>query len=151
MMNSPYRGLNPYEEEDKDNFFGRTADIRILSDKIRARKLTLLFAASGVGKSSLLQAGVMPELKRPTRKHYKPLDVIYYRNWVLSQQETFFDEAIKSLKAQGKLSPDYKLNNTHSLTGFLQFCTLFSSNPLVIILDQFEEIEDLTKNNVKVL
>jgi len=79
-MNSPYKGLNPYEERDKDNFFGRTADIRILSDKIRARKLTFLFAASGVGKSSLLQAGVMPELKNPTRKHYKPLNVIYYND-----------------------------------------------------------------------
>jgi len=65
LFQQPYKGLTPYEERDKDNFFGRAEDIRILVDKIRARKLTFLFAASGVGKSSLLQAGVIPELKQP--------------------------------------------------------------------------------------
>lgn len=59
----PYKGLRPYEEEDRDNFFGRDEDCRILIDKILANRLTLLFAASGVGKSSLLQAAVLPHLK----------------------------------------------------------------------------------------
>lgn len=50
----PYKGLRSYTEADEDLFFGRDAERAILVDKILADKLTLLFAASGVGKSSLL-------------------------------------------------------------------------------------------------
>ncbi len=75
----PYRGLQPYTEQDEEFFFGREAEKAILIDKIQADKLTLLFAATGVGKSSLLQAAVMPELKRPAREN---LDVVYYNDWV---------------------------------------------------------------------
>ena len=78
-MKEPYKGLRPYEEADQDNFFGREVEKQILVDKILTNKLTLLFAASGVGKSSLLQAAVMPELKRPDREN---LTVIYYNDWV---------------------------------------------------------------------
>ena len=75
----PYKGLRPYTEEDKDNFFGRESEKRILIDKILTHKLTFLFAASGVGKSSLLRAAVLPALKRPARMDREPLDVIYYK------------------------------------------------------------------------
>ena len=50
----PYKGLQPYTETDKDNFFGREAEKRILIDKILTHKLTFLFAASGVGKSLIV-------------------------------------------------------------------------------------------------
>ena len=70
---SPYKGLRPYEEQDRDNFFGRDEDCRILIDKILANRLTLLFAASGVGKSSLLQAAVLPHFKDPKEEN---LDVV---------------------------------------------------------------------------
>lgn len=73
----PYKGLRPYEEQDQHAFFGRDADCNILIDKILANKLTLLFAATGVGKSSLLQAAILPRLKDPTREH---LDVVYFRD-----------------------------------------------------------------------
>ena len=59
----PYKGLRPYEESDQRNFFGREAECKILLDKFLASRLTLLFAATGVGKSSLLQAAVLPRLK----------------------------------------------------------------------------------------
>lgn len=59
MMQAPYIGLRPYEEADQDKFFGRDMDRQILIDKILTHKLTLLFATSGVGKSSLLQAAVI--------------------------------------------------------------------------------------------
>jgi hypothetical protein len=47
----PYIGLRPFRESERDRFFGRDAEISILLDKIRANRLTLLLASSGVGKS----------------------------------------------------------------------------------------------------
>ena len=44
-------------------------DRKILVDKILTNKLTLLFAASGIGKSSLLQAAVLPQLKDPKQEN----------------------------------------------------------------------------------
>ncbi len=72
---APYIGLRPYTRDDSDLFFGREGDTQILLDKILANRLTLLFAASGVGKSSLLQVGIM--LKRAGR-------VFYCNSWVAS-------------------------------------------------------------------
>ncbi len=139
LSQQPYKGLTPYEERDKDNFFGRAEDIRILVDKIRARKLTFLFAASGVGKSSLLQAGVIPELKQPAHSFYAPLDVIYLRDWVEKPLETFKQKVLDYFQRDGRLTPDAHQQASVVLKDFLNFCTLLSSDPLVIILDQFEE------------
>jgi len=72
-LQQPYKGLQPYEEENQKIFFGREQERSILIDKILSNKLTLLFADTGVGKSSLLQASVIPELKQPEREN---LDVV---------------------------------------------------------------------------
>ncbi|EDN70822.1 PBS lyase HEAT-like repeat [Beggiatoa sp. PS] len=135
----PYKGLRPYEESDKDNFFGREAETRILIDKILTHKLTFLFAASGVGKSSLLQAAILPELKRPSRQNRESLDVIYYKEWVGNPLITLQNAILDDLKAKQLLTADYQLDASLSLTEFFHLCTTFTSEPLIIILDQFEE------------
>jgi WD40 repeat protein len=61
---SPYVGLKPYEEQDAGKFFGRTAETAIIVGNLRASPLTLLYAASGAGKSSLLRAGVAAQLRK---------------------------------------------------------------------------------------
>ena len=48
---SPYVGLIPYAEADADFFFGRERDIRVIVANLRGSALTLLYGASGVGKS----------------------------------------------------------------------------------------------------
>ena len=136
-MKEPYKGLRPYEEADQDNFFGREVEKQILVDKILTNKLTLLFAASGVGKSSLLQAAVMPELKRPDREN---LTVIYYNDWVEDPRVTLRNTLFESLTATQPLSAGNSLAEITTLPEFLHVATLFIPNqPLVIILDQFEE------------
>jgi HEAT repeat protein len=126
----PYKGLRPYEEQDKDNFFGRDAEKRILVNKILTNKLTLLFAASGVGKSSLLQAAVIPYLKAPIGKN---LDVVYHNNWFADPSADLKQTLIDYRKE--KKTPNHSL----ALSEFLKFYTVFTSEPLIIILDQFEE------------
>jgi len=63
---SPYRGLEAMEEKDSDYFFGRKREtVEILSALAGAPdRLPVLIGNSGVGKSSLAQAGVLASLKR---------------------------------------------------------------------------------------
>ena len=63
---SPYRGLEAMEEKDSDYFFGRKREtVEILSALAAAQdRLPVLIGNSGVGKSSLAQAGVLAALKR---------------------------------------------------------------------------------------
>lgn len=65
----PYRGLLPFEEKDAGIFFGREADIVRALDSLRLMHtrgggLFLVVGAAGVGKTSFLQAGLLPRLKR---------------------------------------------------------------------------------------
>src|SRR3954451_15907271 len=59
----PYVGLDYFREEDEHLFFGRDRDRRRIIGSLGAARLTLLYAESGVGKSSLLRAGVAAPLR----------------------------------------------------------------------------------------
>ncbi len=58
----PYRGLLEYRLGDADLFFGRGQASADLLDRLQRGALTVLHAESGAGKTSLLQAGIMPRL-----------------------------------------------------------------------------------------
>ncbi|GAU64988.1 hypothetical protein SSP35_01_03250 [Streptomyces sp. NBRC 110611] len=58
----PYPGLAAFGTEDADLFFGRMALVKELSAGVEQSPLTAVFGASGSGKSSLLRAGLLPEL-----------------------------------------------------------------------------------------
>ncbi len=57
---NPYPGLAAFSEADADSFFGRETESEALWRKITARRLLAVIGPSGVGKSSLLRAGVAP-------------------------------------------------------------------------------------------
>ena len=59
---APYRGLRSFEAEHRDLFFARDRDVRSVLDRLRAGGFVLVAGDSGVGKSSLLAAGVLPAL-----------------------------------------------------------------------------------------
>src|SRR5947208_13246625 len=65
---SPYRGLNAFEEQDAGLFFGRedaTAEaLELISERLQRSGLLVISGVSGAGKSSLLRAGMLPELRR---------------------------------------------------------------------------------------
>jgi tetratricopeptide (TPR) repeat protein len=66
----PYPGIYSFDAEDAAIFFGRDTEIREVIERLEARRvsggtpLLLLLGASGSGKSSLLKAGVLPQLAR---------------------------------------------------------------------------------------
>jgi Novel STAND NTPase 1/TIR domain len=61
---SPYRGLEPFREEDEPFFVGRETFTKALIDKIGQRSLVAVLGASGAGKSSVVLAGLVPALRR---------------------------------------------------------------------------------------
>src|SRR5512137_2090875 len=67
---NPWPGLRPFTETAQAFFHGRDAEIIDLFRLVRRRPLTVLFGRSGLGKSSLLQAGLFPRLRR---EHYLPV------------------------------------------------------------------------------
>lgn len=65
LPTEPYRFLRRYEREEAEIFFGRSFYIRELFSRItnpNSAPIILLYGQSGVGKSSLLDAGVLPRL-----------------------------------------------------------------------------------------
>ena len=60
---SPYPGLTSFQEADANRFFGRSADIAAVVAKLRDQPLLGVVGPSGVGKSSLVRAGVASALK----------------------------------------------------------------------------------------
>jgi serine/threonine protein kinase len=61
---SPYAGLSSFQESDAGRFFGRSREIAAMVARIRERPLLGVIGPSGVGKSSLVRAGLVPALKR---------------------------------------------------------------------------------------
>jgi hypothetical protein len=59
----PFPGPEPYDEQDQAFFRGRTEETEQLLRLIDRHTLTVLFGASGLGKSSLLMAGLAPQLR----------------------------------------------------------------------------------------
>jgi len=55
-----YPGVKPFSEVEREVFYGRTNDSKKLFQLINLEKLVLLYSKSGLGKSSLLNAGVLP-------------------------------------------------------------------------------------------
>ncbi len=66
---SPYKGLTPYTEADAAFFFGRESERQIIAANLMAARLTVLYGPSGVGKSSVLRAGVMRDLRRAAKRN----------------------------------------------------------------------------------
>lgn len=129
----PYVGLQPYTEAERDYFFGRERDERVIVSNLYAAPLTVLYGASGVGKSSVLLAGVVPRLRATPRT-----GVVVFREW---QDVTFFH----ALKAACIAAAEKAYGKALSLDANLQFDELLAqasqilNGSVVILLDQFEE------------
>lgn len=129
----PYKGLQPYTQQDRAFFFGRERDQQIIISNLYAAQVTILYGASGVGKSSVLLAGSMPLLQQE-----KNLAVVVFRSWqvpnFLQDLKTKTLEAV-SLAAGHKIDADLAL----PFDDFLEQMTHALRGPIFFIFDQFEE------------
>ena len=149
QRSEPYKGLRPYEETDHGNFFGRGDESKILTDQILANRLTLLFAASGVGKTSLLRAEILPKLRD---RNGLNLHVIFFNDWKsksgLLLKKTIMSSLVMHLEAQGlsvmdEIETRLKNSKRGTLKELVQFTSLFTADPVIVVLDQFENTSDI--------
>ncbi|MEO0877994.1 MAG: hypothetical protein AAFY48_25600, partial [Bacteroidota bacterium] len=65
MIRKQYRypGAQPFQTIEKEIFFGREQDVEQLYQLIQLEPLVVLFAKSGLGKSSLINAGLIPRVE----------------------------------------------------------------------------------------
>ena len=61
---NPYRGLATFGQQHEGLFFGRGSDIDAIVERLRSEPLVLVAGDSGIGKSSVCRAGILPELGR---------------------------------------------------------------------------------------
>jgi hypothetical protein len=150
---SPYRGLEPFDERDAAFFFGRERDSLLITASLFASRLTLLYGASGVGKSSVLRAGVLPRL----RQEEGVLPVVFpggqselgdvVRGWQTDPlDELRFAVAVELSGSAGENRSYHNYyravvihNEKAPLGEYLRACSKASGLRLMIILDQFEE------------
>lgn len=64
VNNNPWLALSTYEEKDECRFKGRDADIENMLTLLRQNEYVVCYAASGTGKSSLINAGICPKVRR---------------------------------------------------------------------------------------
>ncbi|MEM7585862.1 MAG: HEAT repeat domain-containing protein [Acidobacteriota bacterium] len=124
-LREPYKYLDYYGFEDADLFFGREREVHKTVGEIVSARLLVLFSPSGSGKTSLINAGVRPELES-----------LGYRT-VYARLGADPIPSIEEAVAQ-RLEIDDE-GDGQDLVGFLRRATESAGKPLVIFLDQFEE------------
>jgi WD40 repeat protein len=136
---NPFKGLQPYEREDSAKLFGRERDLVLVKDRIYSGRTTLLFAGSGVGKTSFLNAKLIPDFE-------DQYCVFYHNQWAGPAQPL---ESVKAtLKKQLDVSVESPLIETFrrfqvSATETSVADSIDGIRPhsrCLLIFDQFEEI-----------
>ena len=122
---TPFKFLDAYTQADRDIFCGRDADIEELHARALQNRLLLVYGPSGVGKTSLIQCGLMNKFPSADRL---PLTVRYDGNLFAA-----LDRAIAAL-TKTPVRPDTTLTEKlHAL--YFEYFT-----PITLIFDQLEEL-----------
>jgi len=140
---SPYKELKNFNSKDKDYFFGRDQLIASLIKAVKNSNLILLLGASGSGKSSVVRAGLIPQLSE--------LLGAKFCDFTLTPDRDPFESLRISLVSQGYKQEQAEIalkGESNTLTQVIQSLKEDNSQWLIFI-DQFEELfticQDLEK------
>ena len=137
----PYFGLDYYEEKFGAWFFGRESESSRVITNLRAARLTLLHAESGVGKSSLLHAGVAWRMRRLADDSFARRGTVHYvpvvfSSWPDNPVQKLIS-AIRTATGPYLLTPEPRSRPTGSTR--LSGSDWDAEHEPAIMLDQFEE------------
>ena len=146
---NPYPGLRPFSSTEGNLFFGRDSQSDLVLDKIQNNRLVALIGASGSGKSSLINAGIIHKIA--TSSKYDALSswkVITTRPG--TSPLASLSEALKENVSSGKSKEEEKSlpdNATKpsqidpgSLAELLQQINRTEQKKILIVIDNFEEL-----------
>ncbi|PSB09067.1 hypothetical protein C7B62_14630 [Pleurocapsa sp. CCALA 161] len=146
--NSPYQGLKRFNFKDRERFFGRDKLIARLFEAVNRSNLSLVLGASGSGKSSVVRAGLIPELK-------KSLESQIFYDFIFTPNQDPFDSLYRCLlseekdysfsKAEAEIALEAKADSLAKVISTLRK----DKERWLIFVDQFEELfticDDLDK------
>ena len=138
-----------FTEETRQYFYGREDEVGELSRRVQRKLLTVLFGQSGLGKTSILNAGIVPRL-RP--EGYCPVYVrIDYGTAAVPPSEQIKKAIFRATEAQGTWTQTGVALDSESLWEFLHHrddaLLDAAGKPIIplLIFDQFEEIFTLAQ------
>jgi WD40 repeat protein/tetratricopeptide (TPR) repeat protein len=139
---SPFRSIHPFGYRDRSLFFGRAGIVQEMLVKVMLSRLVVFFGESGTGKSSLLNAGLVPELQKegymPHRLSIEPGGPIMVEAIEGDEAGTYLPSIFP---APATAKPDGVSRTTCSLAEFEQRVRKFSREARpVLIFDQFEQL-----------
>ena len=146
----PYKFLDYYSETDSDLFFGRESEIESLCSKILAHRSLILYGRSGVGKSSIVHAGIVPVLKKEgpivtvLRAFHNPAEdlIEFLRNTILENKSADIQD-LQVLKRE--------LAGKNIILIFDQFEEFFSSPSLELQQNFISILEILSKIETSII
>lgn len=141
-----YPGLEPFSSDQKDLFFGRQADVTKLLEMVSTRQQVLLYAKSGLGKSSLINAGLIPRLGENPEARIIPVRI---GTWVSEQSPSPLTSVHAALEEVTSTILDRIIPQEGSL--WSHFKSHFLAHPeaeYYLIFDQFEELFTHPEENI---
>lgn len=147
-MNYRYPGTKPFTTKERQLFYGRDADIKRLFKFVSTEKLVVLYGKSGLGKSSLLNAGLLPSIVE--KKAFRPVS-IRLGAWTDEKSQTpveiVHETVFPTEQREGYLS---KLTEEHSIwSHFKHQQAQTGQNSFILIFDQFEELFTYPEANIQ--
>jgi len=126
---APYKFLSPYGAKDSALFKGRQGEIRQIVSQIGQQRLVVLYGENGVGKTSLLAAGVIPELIHAGALAFHVRD---YSRPLVATLRAALSASSDQLAIDVPMVP--------SLAELIQSVQAATQGTLILVLDQFERL-----------
>ncbi|GJL51058.1 MAG: hypothetical protein NPIRA01_22850 [Nitrospirales bacterium] len=155
---SPYPGLLHFTRKYASVFFGRDADIREILDRLRSPegRFMIISGDSGVGKSSVVDAGILPQLEENGLSVDESCATVRMVPSQTAHPFTSLMAGLGSMASRAGLSPDAIANDLaqdpSKLMGYLRSIIKDGTarQHLVLFIDQMEELftaQDITQSN----
>jgi tetratricopeptide (TPR) repeat protein len=148
---NPWLGLVSFTEETRPFFYGREQEVGELARRVQRKLLTVLFGKSGLGKTSILRAGLVPQLRE---HNYCPVYVrIAYERNTPEPAEQIKEAIRRAAGASGEWTQVGVSTAGESLWEFLHHrddvLRDVAGKKLIplLIFDQFEELFTLAQND----
>jgi hypothetical protein len=135
----PYRGLEPFEKEQAEFFFGRKQVIEDIWRTLDHGNFVAVIGASGSGKSSVVRAGLVPWLEVGDWQVLKPMKP---GTSPLAKLATNFEYLFPSNRQQKQLN-EFIYSDLEGLRQLVK--QVPGSARLLLVVDQFEEIFTLSR------